>query len=239
MASGGKFHLFLRLLVEIQLLVWKFYTDNRSAIRHCFFGQNPPSYASFDKDGGLLSYKFAAPGEDANCISYSKISFRAINLWNSQHPPHSIAGVEEMFREGQTTSMEFVSIWVEFERDVFYFLRGCDDFFPATRNFTEEILGDRDKKILVGMKQLKVVWLIVTNRPGREDWKQPEGASDATGFMNLKTFKRLSGRLLSNHFRKAYKTRSWLASLFKEHDMKVKVRIGVDLYSPTASSPLE
>ncbi|KAI1137620.1 hypothetical protein F5Y05DRAFT_414176 [Hypoxylon sp. FL0543] len=245
------FHLFLRLPAELQLLIWEFYQADRGIIRHCFSKSSGLLiYTPFEENKRLFAYNFADPEGDTNVLFYTKISLKAASLLSPKHPLDSTARVERMLTEHPTTPGQFISIWVDFKQDIFCFCDGCLGFFSGNMKYPlrhrwvsdfkklalrlkEDTLDGSVEHTLVRMKYLKIVWLVVKELPGDEHRirSQDGDALHPKGLANLEGIETCSGQRLDAIYGGKYNIiRDQLVGLFTEHDMKMKIEVGVDLY---------
>ncbi|KAH8195304.1 hypothetical protein TruAng_010527 [Truncatella angustata] len=141
--ASANFHLFNKLPRECQLIIWTFYRDGRSGMRHCF-----------SVDGDSLLYA-ALEKEDFSLVDNTTTGFGDLDLWSRARPsmpmeqvklgrdvsilahmacaaiifkstPDSWLTLPGELRNRPVSRHKSSEVWLNFAEDTFYFDRASD-----------------------------------------------------------------------------------------------------------------
>ncbi|KAI1497234.1 hypothetical protein F5X99DRAFT_413325 [Biscogniauxia marginata] len=130
MPSDKEFHLFSKLPVEIQHVIWSFYNETQPIIRHCFSirpkgrKRSGRAYAAFDEENRLFVDRTGKQKDDAEFLNRQKIKLvgKVLVLDESSQLPADTSALPAIY-QGRTVPLSPAYIWVNFDHDIFYFGR--------------------------------------------------------------------------------------------------------------------
>ncbi|KAI0012502.1 hypothetical protein F4779DRAFT_614474 [Xylariaceae sp. FL0662B] len=274
MESNRQFHLFTRLPLELQLLIWDFYSASQPVVRHCFgvssYIVSPitrrynSEYVAFDEETRVFIDQSADPDADCDIYPRRKLSLGPVcHMMDTRLPPYTATGFSAVSPGIQFTHVPRAHAWANLDRDIFFFFT-CPPVplpFPDPRDslFVDAPwIGDVRRLALAAprrylrlplppltsLTRLREVSIVVATvpagidpanqrqarrvnmqqRPYAINWPTP----DRVGFVPLVDFAAVATWNLDTAWASAECER--LKRLFREQQMRVEVRVVVDLY---------
>ncbi|KAI1335588.1 hypothetical protein F5Y15DRAFT_397176 [Xylariaceae sp. FL0016] len=136
MKATKHFHPFPKLPAELKALIWEYYNTTQPVLRHCFSIQNVResrasrskcqrrSYAVFNEETRLYVNNKAESRDEPDMPTRIRVRLPGkVHMRNNGRSPYTATSLGEDFElNGQEViSVSRADIWVNFERDVFYF----------------------------------------------------------------------------------------------------------------------
>ncbi|KAI1372471.1 hypothetical protein F4677DRAFT_432365 [Hypoxylon crocopeplum] len=148
------FSLFPKLPIEIQLMIWEFYTENQPIIRHCFLRETKNAstymqyYVAFDEESRSFVDKTVDARDDTNLPTHRKVVLpydcKPVSV---ERPPYTATRIRNMVQHGRRTHrktpIQSRVTLANFDRDIFYFWGDTFDAFQCMADHTTPSLPSK------------------------------------------------------------------------------------------------